>query len=153
MPHGVRVDDQLPLEPLRPQVMLALEDTALRARLAYELTAFGFNVALTDIEERRPLSDDDTPDVIIVHLSARPGSGYESGRPFRDAARFRGVPVVAVAADVDGATRDLARRLGCAAVCLSTCSGDVLARGVRAVLDRPGSVEGVATHCHVRAAR
>jgi DNA-binding NarL/FixJ family response regulator len=46
------------------------------------------------------------------------------------------VPIVAVAAEVGAATRDRARREGCAAVCLNTCPPDVLASGLRAVLER-----------------
>ena len=48
---------------------------------------------------------------------------------------MRDVPIVAVAAEVGAATRDRARREGCAAVCLNTCPPDVLASGLRAVLD------------------
>ena len=143
-----RFDDHAPSETLRPLVVLALEDSELYARLAYELTAFGFNVAVPVDEGRPPVVDGSAPDVIIVMLSARTGSGREWAQIFRDDGRFRGVPMVALAANVDRATRDLARRLGCAAVCLTTCSGDVLANGVRAVLGRSRVVEGLSNHCH-----
>jgi hypothetical protein len=41
-----------------------------------------------------------------------------------------------VAADLDDTTRNVARRHGCAAVCLATCSAAALAAGIHAVLDR-----------------
>jgi DNA-binding response OmpR family regulator len=130
MPNAQRVDDRLLRRtPIRPLVLLAIDDDDVRARLAYELNASGFNVTLTTPTAARP-------SIIVATLSVENrGGGFPAGTRAGDP-RFRGVPVIAIAADASHATRDLARRQGCVAVCVTTCSGATLAAGMRAVLDR-----------------
>jgi hypothetical protein len=114
---------------IRPLVLLALHDDAVRARFAYQLTALGFDVVT---HETANLRDTCRPDVIVAELTAAPsggGPGIGSGGE-----RLRAIPVVAVADDVSDMTRTVARRHGCAAVCLATCSTAALAAGINAVL-------------------
>jgi len=116
-----------------PLVLLAVEDGEVSARFAYQLTASGFSVvtdAATDLHDAR------RPDVIVAKFAATRPSGGLSIANASDERRLRGIPVVAVADDVGDSTRDLARQEGCAAVCLTTCSGAALAAGIRAVLGR-----------------
>jgi DNA-binding NarL/FixJ family response regulator len=115
---------------VRPIVLLALQDDDVRARFAYQLTALGFDV-LTQVTV--DLRNSCRPDVIVVELTAAqsgsaPSNGIASGE------RLRTIPVVAVADDVGDTTRNIARRHGCAAVCLATCSAAALAAGIHAVL-------------------
>lgn len=135
MPDAGRID-QRHFRPgsIRPLVMLVLDDDEVRARFAYELTASGFDVVVTDVVASPGHAD--RPDVIVAEFAARPPGGGLSVESLSNDRRMRGIPVVAVARDVSGSTRELAREEGCAAVCLTTCSGADLAAGIRAVLDR-----------------
>jgi CheY-like chemotaxis protein len=136
MPNADSIDDRRSRQgPIRPLVLLVLDDDEVRARFAYQLTASGFDVAVTEVAAglRHPV---DRPDVIVAALSAaRPGGGLSVGI-LADDPRLRGIPVVAVAGDASDTTRDLARQEGCAAMCVTTCSGATLGAGIRAVLDR-----------------
>ncbi len=114
---------------IRPIVLLALHDDDVRARFAYQLAALGFDV-VTHVTPN--LRDTCRPDVIVAELRAAP-SGFASGIGSEDE-RLRAIPVVAVAEDVSDMTRTIARRRGCAAVCLATCSAAALAAGIHAVL-------------------
>jgi DNA-binding NarL/FixJ family response regulator len=117
---------------VRPIVLLALQDDDVRARFAYQLTALGLDV-VTHVSA--DLSDTCRPDVIVAKLMA-PQSGYAASTGIAAGdRRFRDIPVVAVADDVSDTTRNIARRHGCAAVCLVTCSAAALAAGIHAVLD------------------
>jgi len=114
---------------IRPIVLLALHDDDVRARFAYQLAALGFDVVMDMTSARR---DACRPDVIVAELAAAP-SGFATGIGSEDG-RLRAIPVVAVAEDVSDVTRAIARRRGCAAVCLATCSAAALAAGIHAVL-------------------
>ena len=130
MPNAESVADRLLRRtPIRPLVLLAIDDDDVRARFAYELNASGFNVAVTDRTGARP-------SIILATLSAGNRGGGLSADISTGDPRFRGVPVIAIAPDASNETRDLARRHGCVAVCVTTCSGATLAAGMRAVLDR-----------------
>jgi hypothetical protein len=132
MPNAESVDDRLLRRtPIRPLVLLAIDDDNVRARFAYELAGCGFNVAVTAPVAARP-------SIIVATLSVEQrGGGLPAEiRTGEGDPRFRGVPVIAIARDASGSTRDLARRQGCVAVCVMTCSGATLAAGLRAVLDR-----------------
>jgi hypothetical protein len=119
---------------IRPLVLLAIDNDEVRARFAYDLTASGFDVAMTGFAAG--LRRANRPDVIVAALNARwSRRDLSVGHPSTDR-HLLGIPVVAVAGDASATTRDLARREGCAAVCLSTCSGAALAAGIRAVLGR-----------------
>jgi DNA-binding NarL/FixJ family response regulator len=116
---------------VRPIVLLALPDDDVRARFAYQLTALGFDVVTYATADLR---DTCRPDVIVAKLAAAqsadaPSTGIASGDQ-----RLRAIPVVAVADDVSDTTRNIARRHGCAAVCLASCSAAALAAGIHAVL-------------------
>jgi hypothetical protein len=151
---------------IRPLVLLALDNPALRARFAYQLMASGFDVVVTDgaadprYAARAAVIVTESAATRLAHssfvcrrrASARRTAGLKAGRytdietaldgsllvgsASDDGRRLRSIPVIAVADDVGDSTRDLARREGCAAVCLTTCSGASLAAGIRAVLDR-----------------
>jgi len=117
--------------PVRPVVLLALQDDDVRARFAYQLTALGFAVVT---QVAADLRDTCRPDVIVAELTAaRPDGAVSTGIVPEDE-RLRAIPVVAVADDVSDTTRNIARHHGCAAVCLATCSAAVLAAGIHAVL-------------------
>src|SRR6185369_13899007 len=120
MPNADSIDDRRARSgPVRPLVLVVLDDDEVRARFAYLLTAFGFDVAVTGVAPRL-LHAADRPDVIVAALSPSPiGGGLSIEIPADDPC-LEGVPVVAVAGDASGATRELARRKGCAAVCVAT---------------------------------
>jgi hypothetical protein len=129
-PNADRIDARPSrIAAVRRTVLLALHDDEVRARFAYQLTALGFDVVTQMTAE---LCDTCRPDVIVAELTAEP-SGGAPGIGSRDERR-RAIPVVAVADDVSDMTRAIARRHGCAAVCLATCSAAALAAGIHAVL-------------------
>jgi len=121
---------------VRPIVLLALQGDDVRARFAYQLTALGFDVVThltADVRDTR------RPDVIVAELTAaQPGGAPSAGIASGDE-RLRAIPVIAVADDVSDTTRNIARRHGCAAVCLASCSAAALAAGIHAVLDGDGA--------------
>jgi len=130
MPNAQRVDGRLLRRtPIRPLVLLAIDDDAVCARFAYELSASGFDVALFVPTAARP-------SIIVAALSVENRGGGLPAEIRAGDPRFRGVPVIAIAPDASTATRDRARREGCVAVCATTCSGATLAAGLRTVLDR-----------------
>ena len=118
----------------RPLVILAVENERTRAAYAYGLVAAGFEV--TTAGAAAPRTQGCRPHIIVADVSAGPPDDWMRVQCFRRDARTRGVPIVALAGDVGAGTRDRARREGCAAVCLNTCPADVLASGLRAVLDQ-----------------
>jgi DNA-binding NarL/FixJ family response regulator len=119
----------------RPLVLLSIDDDELRAKFAYELAAYGFDVAVTHVLAARHECAARRPDVIVAALKIQTGIGDLSAHNLAGDPCARGVPVVAVATDVGEATRHIAQREGCIAVCLTTCSGVALAMGLRAVLE------------------
>jgi DNA-binding response OmpR family regulator len=142
MPKSHRVDEgDIRQGAIRPLVLLSIADDELRARFAYELTASGFDVTVTHVTLRRTFTAR-RPDVIVAGLDTQSGNGSLSASlPDSDSS----VPVVALVPDVSDVTRDVARREGCAAVCLTTCTGTALAMGLRAVLQRTDAVSRTAT--------
>lgn len=135
MPKSHPVDGRIARpRSIRPLILLAIDDDELRARLAYELTASGFDVTMTDSAARR-MFPALRPDVIVAALDTQSGAGtLSAGLP--DNGSARSVPVVALVPDVSAVTRDVARHQGCVAVCLTTCTGAALAMGLRAVIER-----------------
>ena len=121
--------------PDRPLVVLAVDDVETCAAYAYGLAATGFDVTTaadtTTWRSRAP----GRPSIIVADVSEEERDGWTPVQRFKRDPGTRDVPIVAVAAEVGAATRDRARREGCAAVCLKTCPPDVLASGLRAVLD------------------
>jgi DNA-binding NarL/FixJ family response regulator len=119
----------------RPLVLLALHNKATRAMYAYGLSANGFDVMMTGGASTTPTRGSaPQPDVIVVDLPTGGDAGF---------ARILGrdvdtddVPIVALIPNLGTASCDRARQAGCAAVCLTTCTADVLASGLRAVLER-----------------
>jgi len=116
---------------VRPVILLRLQDDDVRARFAYQLTALGFDV-VTQVAAgvRNPCR----PDLIVAELTAALPAGAPSTGLAAGGEHLRTVPVIGVADDVSDATRTLARRHGCAAVCLATCSAAALGAGIHAVL-------------------
>jgi hypothetical protein len=119
--HADRVARPPRRDSIRPLVLLAVADDEVRARFAYELAAFGFNV-MTDIAT--DLVHGRRPDVVVADLA---GNVSNERWP-------AGIPAVAVVDDVGDSTRALARDRGCSAACLTTCTGAALAAGLRALL-------------------
>jgi hypothetical protein len=116
---------------VRPVVLLALQDDDVRARFAYQLIALGFDVVIHPTADRQ---NSRRPDVIVVELTAAQSGGAPFNGTTSGDDAFRAIPVVAVADNVSDTTRNIARRHGCAAVCLATCSAAALAAGIHAVL-------------------
>ena len=135
MPNAGRVDECRSGRSGTPLVLLAMDDDELCATFAYALIASGFDVAVTSIAASDGASASRPPDIIVATLPIPSGANGGAAGIWWSDTRLPGTPVVAIAADVSAATRDTARRLGCVAVCLSTCSGSTLATGLRAVLD------------------
>ena len=135
MPKSHRVNERLVrLGPTRPLVLLSIDDDELRAKFAYELTASGFDVAVLPVA--RGVFAARRPDIILAGLDIQGRTGGLPASLSGGDAAVHGIPVVALAPDVTDATRDVARREGCVAVCLTTCNGTTLATGLRAVLNR-----------------
>jgi len=121
----------------RPLVLLALPNDSTRAMYAYGLSANGFEVMMAGgASTTRTRGTALQPDVIVVDLSTD-GAGGVAGIPGRDL-DTDDIPIVALIPDLGTASCDRARRAGCAAVCRTTCPVDVLASGLRAVLERVG---------------
>jgi CheY-like chemotaxis protein len=117
----------------RPVVVLAVDDHERRAAYAYALTASGFDV----VAPNDPIAwcvnaFHARPDLIVAAVGER--DDWMFVRQFKQHARTRDIPLVALAADVGAATRERAHRERCAAICVQTCAAHVLARGLRAVL-------------------
>jgi CheY-like chemotaxis protein len=123
--------------PVRPLVVLAVDNEETRAAYAYGLAATGFDVTTAaEATTRHPFVPGARPSIIVADVSDQQRGGWTPVQQFRRDPRTCDVPIVAVAAEVGATTRERARREGCAAVCLSTCPPDVLASGLRAVLER-----------------
>ena len=104
---------------------------------AYGLAATGFDVTSSDEATAwHSRASGARPSIIVADVSGQQCDGWTSVQRFKLDPRMSDVPIVAVAAEVGAATRDRALREGCAAVCLNTCPPDVLASGLRAVLER-----------------
>ncbi len=121
--------------PVRPLVFLAIADQHVRAAYAYVLSAAGFDVVIPNATAV-PFSTP-RPDIVLIDLRDRGDDANHNAESF--VPDWLGeVPTVAIVHDVGRSSCELARRLGCAAVCLATCSAEVLAAGLRAVLERAG---------------
>ena len=116
---------------MQPLVLLAVARDELRARFAYQLAACGFTV-VTDLTN---LLDACRPDVIVAELDTSRSGGASPVANISHDTRLLGVPVIAVVDDVSALTQSVARKGGCAAVCLTRCSAMALASGIQAVLD------------------
>jgi len=123
--------------PVRPLVVLAVDDEETRAAYAYGLSGTGFDVTTDgDATTWRSRVSGGQPSIIVADVANEGRDDWKRVERLRRDPIMRDVPIVAVAAEVGAATRDRARREGCAAVCLNTCPPDVLASGLRAVLER-----------------
>jgi len=115
--------------PVRSVVLVAIADQHVCATHAYVLSAAGFEVVIPDaigapFSTRRP-------DIVLIDLGDLGEDADQSAKNLiRD---LRGdAPVVGLVPNMESSSR--ARRVGCTAVCLSTCPANVLAAGLRAVL-------------------
>ena len=123
--------------PVRPLVVLAVDNEKTRAAYAYSLSATGFDVTTAgEAAVSQWRASQHRPSIIVADVSGARGDAWVPVQRFKRDPHTCDVPIVAVAAEVSAATRDRARREGCAAVCLSTCPADVLASGLWAVLER-----------------
>jgi DNA-binding response OmpR family regulator len=119
--------------PIRPVVLLAICDQHVRAAHAYVLSAAGFDVAIADATGAAFSTL--RPDIVLIELTDLHEDAYQSARNLiRDAGG--NVPMVALVPEVGSSSCEHARRAGCAAACVATCSAEVLAAGLRAVLER-----------------
>jgi CheY-like chemotaxis protein len=124
-------------QPVRPLVVLAVDDEETRAAYAYGLAATGFDVTTEgNATAWHWRASGARPSIIVADVSSQQRDAWIPVQRFKRDPRMCDVPIVAVAAEVGTATRDRALREGCAAVCLTTCPPDVLASGLRAVLER-----------------
>jgi CheY-like chemotaxis protein len=76
------------------------------------------------------------PDVIVVDVANENGDGWTFVQDLKRDRSTRDISIVALARDAGTATCERARREHCAALCARTCPADVLASGLRAVLER-----------------
>jgi len=120
----------------RPIVVLAIDDDQIRAMCALAVTLAGFDVIAAERATTvRPDGWAPRPDLVVADVSSDSWHGWAFVRALKRDDRTSDIPVVAMAADLGAATRERARREGCAAVCPKTCPADVLASGIRAVLN------------------
>src|SRR4249920_2784110 len=122
-------------QPVRPLVVLAVDDEETCAAYAYGLYATGFDVNTAGDTTTWRSRVAGRGSIIVAGVSEEKRDGWMPVQRFKRDPGMRDVPIVAVAAEVGTATRERARREGCVAVCLKTCPPDVLASGLRAVLD------------------
>lgn len=127
--------------PPRPVIVLAIDEEEMRATFAFAILAAGFEVATADhaidVQQDRGAT---RLDVIVVDVSPASRRGWLFVQELKRDRRTFDVPVIAIAPNVGAATCERARREGCVAVCPRGCAGEVLAAGVRAVLDGVQSV-------------
>ena len=123
--------------PVRPVILLAIGDQDIRATYAYGLSATGFDVMTPDSRSAgQGTRAEQRPDIVVIDL---PADCHDEGPPAQTLARnFKtdDIPIVAIAPDFGTASCHRARQAGYAAVCLTTCPAEVLASGLRAVLER-----------------
>jgi CheY-like chemotaxis protein len=120
--------------PVRPLVVIAIDDEELRAEYAYTLSASGFDVTTTLMW--RASFCQKRPDIIVVDVANEDGDGWTFVQDLKRDRSTRDISIVALAPDAGAATCDRARREHCAALCARTCPAGVLASGLRAVLER-----------------
>lgn len=118
--------------PPRSVILVAITDEHVRATRAYVLSAAGFDVVTPDPSDTASAP---RPDVVLIDLA---DLGKNRCRSIQSFSRewLCDVPIVALVPEVGQSSCERARRLGCAAVCLATCSSEVLVAGLRAVLER-----------------
>lgn len=125
--------------PVRPVVLLAIRDQAVRAAHAYVLSAVGFDVVLPDATGAAFSTLN--PDIVLIDLMDLHEDADRRAKNFvRDVPGD--VPIVALAPEVGRSSCEHARRAGCAAVCLERCSAEVLAAGLREVIQRSKERDG-----------
>ena len=129
---------QLPHRPpARPLVLVVDDDHDARATRANALTGMLFDVLIVDgVVKARTRASKMRPDIVVVGVASRGGSGWVLLRTLKRDPRTRDIPVVAVAVEATPAVRARSRREGCAALCLTSCPPDRLAFGLRNVLER-----------------
>jgi DNA-binding NarL/FixJ family response regulator len=121
--------------PLRPLVVLAVDDQEARATYAYALYATGFDVTTTaDGATWQADAPETRPDIIVVDVSPESRHGWPLVQQLTRYRPTAAIPIVAVVETTDIATRERAQRERCAAICLKSCSADAFASGLRAVL-------------------
>jgi DNA-binding NarL/FixJ family response regulator len=125
----------MPASPVRPLVLLAIDDEARRATYAYALSASGFEVAIdANPVLHRDDASADRPDIIVADVSPESRRGWGFVQKLKRDRRTADIAVIAMAMDAGVGACQRARREGCAAVCRRACPPDVLASGIRAVL-------------------
>jgi DNA-binding NarL/FixJ family response regulator len=136
MPEAETLPYLLPDSTARPVVVLAIDDDHVRATCALAVTLAGFDVMAVD--RANTVYGDPwppRPDIVVADVSPGSRHGWTFVRALKRDERTSDIPVVAMAVDLGAATRERARREGCAAVCPKTCPAEVVAAGIRVVLN------------------
>lgn len=123
--------------PDRPLVLIAEDDENTRAMYAFALSANGFDVAIAnDRKNLRARATELLPDIIVAELDGRAGQDWTLVHDLTHDPRTVSIPVVLLTRLAVPMVRERAEREGCAALCVKPCTPDVLAVGLRAVLER-----------------
>jgi CheY-like chemotaxis protein len=121
----------------RPLVLIADHDEHTRAMYAFALSANGFDVAIADVRtDLRTRATELLPDIIVAELDGRGGQDWTRVHDLTHDPRTVRIPVVLLTTLPAPTVRERAEREGCAALCVKPCTPDVLAVGLRAVLER-----------------
>ena len=123
--------------PARPLVLIVDDDEDTRAMYAFALSASGFDVAVADstVDPFNRITEM-LPDIILAALESRGGDEWALLGVLKHDPRTVEIPVVVLTSRSAKIVRERAEREGCAALCVKPCLPDVLAVGLRAVLER-----------------
>ena len=136
MPEAETLAGRLPDSTARPVVVLAIDDDRALAVCALAVTIAGFDVMAADRATTVHADRwEPRPDIVVADVSPGSRHGWTFVRALKRDERTSDIPVVAMAVDLGAATRERARREGCAAVCPKTCPAEIVAAGIRAVLN------------------
>jgi CheY-like chemotaxis protein len=103
---------------------------------ALALLATGFEVvAVPDGAEALKRAGEIHPDIIVTDLAMPNCDGFQFLQVLKQDSRTRNIPVVAVSGYAERSLRERAERYGFAAFFPKPCLPDVLAAGLRQVLD------------------
>ncbi len=121
----------------RPLVLIVDDDEDTRAMYAFALLASGFEVAIADgTGDPCGRAKEMLPDIILAALERRGGDEWALVGNLRQDPRTLQIPLVILTARAVDTIRERAELEGCAALCVKPCLPDVLAVGLRAVLER-----------------
>jgi CheY-like chemotaxis protein len=121
--------------PARPLVLVVDGHVDTLALYSIALSAMGFDVvAASDGTEAFGRAWQVHPDIIVTELELRQNDGWALLASLKRDSRTRDIPVVVVTSNSQPATRERARRDGCAAFFVKPCLPARLAQELRSVL-------------------